>query len=233
MGLHGALVKTIDAGNHWTVINTGVTSSSFAFLSEYFFNADTGYIAGGFIGGDGSMWETLDGGTTLTAVPVLTNFYIYSVHFTNADTGFAVGEAGTIMKTLDGSTVWDTLVTGTLNDLRGSFFTGPGTAYAVGALGTILKTSNGGGYNMGLNNLSARSDIVLYPNPSSELLTIETSSGMTYGQLSVTNVSGREVLAKQLTQPRVRLDISKLPAGVYFVRIVSDGDISEGKFIKQ
>lgn len=234
VGLYGALVKTINSGKNWTVINTGIAGSSLAFLSQYFFNADTGFISGGFIAGEGAIWKTTDGGATLTSVPVLTNYYLYSVFFPNADTGFAAGEAGTVMKTLDGSTVWDTLVSGTKNDLHGMFFTDPNTAYLVGALGTILKTSNGGGYNIGVNNLSPRSNsLVIYPNPSSGIVIIGTSSNTTTGQLSILSIDGREILSQPVIPPKTQVDITTLPAGVYIVRVISDGSVMEGKIVRQ
>jgi len=234
VGLYGALVKTTNGGKNWTVINTGVTGLSLAFLSQYFFNADTGFISGGFIAGDGAIWKTTDGGATLTAVPVLTNYYLYSIFCPNADTGFASGEAGTVMKTLDGATVWDTLVSGTKNDLHGMFFTDPFTGYLVGALGTILKTSNGGGYNMGLNNLSSGSNsLVIYPNPSSGVVIIGTSSNPATGQLSILSIDGREILSQPITPPKTQVDITTLPPGLYIVRLISDGSVLERKLVKQ
>ena len=98
VGLYGTIVKTYDAGKVWTVLSTGIYSSSYAFLSDYFLNADTGYIGGGIIGGDGSIWKTTNGGATWTAEPGVSDSYFYSVFFTNADMGFAVGDAGTVRK---------------------------------------------------------------------------------------------------------------------------------------
>jgi photosystem II stability/assembly factor-like uncharacterized protein len=234
VGLYGSILKTVDAGTDWTVLTVGPYASSYVFLSDYFLNPDSGFVVGGFIGGSGGIWKTIDGGVTWSGESGQSDFYFYSVFCTNADTGFAIGEAGTVRKTYNGGALWDTLPNGTLNDLHSVFFTNKNTGYAVGALGTILKTSNGGGYPEGLNNLSPNSNtLIVYPNPSSDLVTIESSVILTHGHLSIMNLTGQEVLTKEVNQPKIRLDISNLPSGVYFVRLINNGTVEEGKFLKK
>jgi hypothetical protein len=234
VGLYGTILKTIDEGVTWTALSPGIYASDYVFLSDYFINADTGYIAGGFVAGYGNIWKTTDGGGTWTTEPAATNFYLYSIYFPNADTGFAVGEAGTLRKSFNGGTVWDTLPNATLNDLHAIFFTSAGTAYVVGELGTILRTSNGGGYPQGINDLSGTSKLlIIYPNPSSGIVTIETPSLSAQSQLTILNVEGQNILTQQVTQSRTLIDVSNLPNGVYIVRIVSDGITGEGKFVKK
>ena len=65
-----------------------------------------------------------------------------SVYFTNANTGYTVGDSGVILKTIDAGTSWSALSSGTTNYLGSICFTNLNTGYAVG--GTILKTSDGG-----------------------------------------------------------------------------------------
>ena len=69
---------------------------------------------------------------------------LYSVCFTDANTGYAVGDCGTIIKTNNGSANWTTLSSGTNNCLFSVYFTDANTGYAVGDYGTIIKTINGG-----------------------------------------------------------------------------------------
>jgi photosystem II stability/assembly factor-like uncharacterized protein len=69
---------------------------------------------------------------------------LYSVCFTDVDTGYAVGDSGTILKTADGGANWLIKNSGTLFNLRSVFFTSPSTGYSVGDSGTIKRTTNGG-----------------------------------------------------------------------------------------
>lgn len=67
-----------------------------------------------------------------------------SVYFTDANTGYAVGDSGIILKTIDSGSKWSALSSGTLNNLYSVFFPDMDTGYVVGDVGTILKTTNGG-----------------------------------------------------------------------------------------
>ena len=37
--------------------------------------------------------------------------------------------------------------------------------------------------------------------------------------ISITNISGKEIFFSNITQPDTKIDISKLPKGVYFARL--------------
>lgn len=77
-----------------------------------------------------------------------------SVHFTDANTGYAVGDScyavvnnvyccGIILKTTDGGTNWTTQ-NYYLNPLHSVFFLNQDTGFAVGNKGLFVKTTNGG-----------------------------------------------------------------------------------------
>ena len=87
---------------------------------------------------------------------------------------------------------------------------------------------------MGINDYMVPSKcIVLFPNPSSDFITIETSELPTPSQLSISNLNGEELFTRQITSPKTQLDISSLPSGVYFVRLTCEKKAATGKFIKQ
>src|SRR5450759_3285876 len=73
-----------------------------------------------------------------------TSAALYSAHFTDANTGWVVGDAGTILKTGNGGTTWTAQTSGTTKYLSSIHFTDANTGWAVGDAGTILKTGNGG-----------------------------------------------------------------------------------------
>ncbi len=64
---------------------------------------------------------------------------LYSVYFTDEDTGYVAGVGGTIIKTTDAGESWTILSSGTTNSLYSIYFTDANTGYAVGVGGTILK----------------------------------------------------------------------------------------------
>ena len=74
---------------------------------------------------------------------------LYSVHFPDVNTGYAVGNIGTIVKTTDGGTTWNSQSSGTSYFLYSVYFPDTNIGYAVGGdplgnFGNILKTTNGG-----------------------------------------------------------------------------------------
>ena len=76
------------------------------------------------------------------------------------------------------------------------------------------------------------SQISIYPDPATDKITIETSATQGQSQLSVMNLNGQEVITRQLTQSKTQLDISGLPGGVYFVRLINERTIVIRKFVK-
>jgi len=52
---------------------------------------------------------------------------LYSVYFTDSNTGWAVGDFGAILKTTDGGTSWTLQSSGTTNDLESVYFTDSNT----------------------------------------------------------------------------------------------------------
>lgn len=86
--------------------------------------------------------------------------------------------------------------------------------------GTVLNTNN---FNI--------SKVKLYPNPTSNVLNIESLGSIQ--TISVYNVLGQEVINKVLNSTSTALDVSSLNSGIYVVKTVVDGVTSSTKFIKQ
>jgi hypothetical protein len=80
-------------------------------------------------------------------------------------------------------------------------------------------------------NSFAVSNVKLYPNPTSNVLNIESLG--TIQTISVYNVLGQEVINKALNSASTSLDVSSLNSGIYVVKTVVDGVTSSTKFIKQ
>ncbi len=84
-----------------------------------------------------------------------------------------------------------------------------------------------------VDELNIKPRIFIYPNPATEIITVELSLTPTNSQLSIINLNGEEVLIRSLIKLKTQIDISNLPSGVYFVRLINDKTVEVGKFIKK
>jgi hypothetical protein len=73
----------------------------------------------------------------------------------------------------------------------------------------------------------------LYPNPARDKITIETSGMPKEITLEIVNIEGQQLITRQISQPKTQIDISTLPSGVYFVRVINNRTVQVGKFVKQ
>ncbi len=50
--------------------------------------------------------------------------------------------------------------------------------------------------------------------------------------LSVINLNGQELIYRHITEALTVIDISNLPSGVYFVRLIGDKSVAVSKIVK-
>lgn len=93
-----------------------------------------------------------------------------------------------------------------------------------------LYNSNVVGINDSKYNTS---NVIIFPNPSSENITIETSEMSSPGYISILNLTGQQLIGSLMTAPRTTLNISSLPSGVYVVSLTNDQTVQVRKFIKE
>jgi photosystem II stability/assembly factor-like uncharacterized protein len=217
------IYKTSDGGRTWNLQYDG--SYDTYLISVYFPEANTGYAVGS------TFLKTIDGGTTWTD---LSNTGGKSVYFNSADTGYVTGNVGNIIKTYDAGTTWTTQPSGISDDLFSVFFNNTDTGYAVGNNGVILKTINGGSPPVGINEKTQTTSLEIYPNPAKEKIIIEpTESGSNMnGTCSIYGTIGQELIRQQVQGSKVEINVSSLPTGIYFIRLVNNEKITSGKFVK-
>jgi photosystem II stability/assembly factor-like uncharacterized protein len=87
------------------------------------------------VNGTIAQWVPQNSGTTNN---------LNSVYFTDANTGYAVGDSGTIIKTADGGASWTEQISPTDSVLVSVCFPDANIGYVVGLGGNIIKTINGG-----------------------------------------------------------------------------------------
>jgi hypothetical protein len=85
----------------------------------------------------------------------------------------------------------------------------------------------------GISELNTSKTVFIFPNPATDNITIRTSQTPIPSQLSIMNVNGKVLLTRKITEPKTTIDVSTLPGGVYFVRLVGAGGVQVGKFVKE
>ncbi|MDD5570420.1 MAG: S41 family peptidase [Bacteroidales bacterium] len=80
---------------------------------------------------------------------------------------------------------------------------------------------------------SQKSDFNIYPNPSNDKITIELPQTSKQSTITINNVNGQEIFKQQTTNNKLFMDVSKLPGGIYFVKVVNENGVSVGKFVKE
>lgn len=82
----------------------------------------------------------------------------------------------------------------------------------------ITVPSNSSG-TTGIADIQTESGVTIYPNPSSDIITIETESHNLNSNYVILNSIGQEVLSGQLIENKNKIDIRHLSQGFYLIQI--------------
>ncbi|MCB0807387.1 MAG: T9SS type A sorting domain-containing protein [Bacteroidales bacterium] len=135
VGDHGTLVKTIDGGYTWRVIDSITTNN---LRGVFYFDSINGYVAGD----SGSIFRLY--GDTSFKESTSTFYQIRDIEFweTNAN-GITVGNKGEILKR-DTDNTWKKANSPTTKILNKVAYKNAQEVFAVGEEGTLLKSSDAG-----------------------------------------------------------------------------------------
>jgi len=88
-------------------------------------------------------------------------------------------------------------------------------------------------YPAGIDAINQGNGLIrVYPNPVKNIVSIETNEISNRGTLFITTISGKEILIQKIEGYKTEINISNLPAGIYFLRFISDCGVSTGKLVK-
>lgn len=90
---------------------------------------------------------------------------------------------------------------------------------------TVIQESESTGIN-----LTSNSEIIIVPNPVSDVLKVSGSGNSTY---SIIGIEGRKVLSGMLKSGLGIIEVNALPAGIYIINITSEKGVQTGKFVKE
>ena len=108
-----------------------------------------------------------------------------------------------------------------------------GTKWIGTGDGLAAYNENGIPFSIG-GNIIIENKVKIYPNPSSSHITIETPTTPHKNTfLTIYNLSGQQLIERQITEQQTMVDVSGLPTGVFFVRVVGDEGVMVGKVVKE
>jgi len=86
---------------------------------------------------------------------------------------------------------------------------------------------------VGLNEGNpSESQFSIFPIPSSTKITITAPITLSKFQISIFNLNGQEVIRQENTEPSSVIDISRLPQGLYFLKLTSNSAVKVFKIVK-
>ena len=142
---YGAILKTSDAGETWTRKYTG-TNKYFYIYSVFFTDLLNGYAVGNYSNPNYSsiIFKTTNGGETWTSQSSGSTGSLFSIYFTDSNTGYIGGYPGLMLKTTDKGETWINQNIGASNGTYSLYFPNANTGYGTGYNNSIMKTTDGG-----------------------------------------------------------------------------------------
>jgi len=107
-------------------------------------------------------------------------------------------------------------------------FSAPTNQYGYGIPDFSLALSNG----VGVNDYFS-SDVILYPNPTTELVNIILSSNDDKGTIRIYSILGKTILNQTVDKNAKSICLKTLSKGIYFYELNLNGISKTGKIIKQ
>jgi hypothetical protein len=187
--------------------------------------------------------------------PYVTGSYGTSTFIYGTDTLLNMGYSDIFLAKYDagGNVVWAKSVGGDTDEYSSSVALDPsGNIFIAGSycsrrliFGSDTLTRTGGGSiasrpflakansSMGVPEQRNSPLILVFPNPSKDKITIETSATPVNSQLSILNLNARELITQKISGRKTVINVSNLPNGIYFIRLTNNQSTTIGKFIKQ
>ena len=87
---------------------------------------------------------------------------------------------------------------------------------------------------VGISSINRVVPLTVYPNPTTGVCVIDADILLTgTAQAVVCNTLGMTVYTAVVSEPKHRIDLSEMPSGVYYIRLLSGEEVKVGKVIKE
>ncbi|MFK7787505.1 MAG: YCF48-related protein [Crocinitomicaceae bacterium] len=221
------MLRSIDNGATWDSLPAFFpsTNSNEVLTSVMFASADTVFAGYEYpnIPGTGFLMS-VDAGLTWTNVNIPSFVSPAARDFTKAGNSDIYGggitaswhDMGVIFETTDGINWSETFVLETINGMDNY---GSDVVFAVGDSGYVVTNVPLG--NIGVDEGQAFSSISIYPNPTTDIITIrnESNEPMVY---TLINAQGVVLMEHFEAIDGNTLDLSQMPSGMYFLKPASE-----------
>jgi hypothetical protein len=78
-----------------------------------------------------------------------------------------------------------------------------------------------------------RYEIAVYPNPTEGKVIVEIPDLNTKGTIKVMDVTGSLMFIRELNDKKMKMDLSSLPSGIYYLKIYKGDKLFIGKILKR
>jgi len=221
------IYKTVN-GNSWSLVKN--FGGSFIIGGMYFFDEDTGIIAG-TNGSKATIKRTTDGGESWEDVLEDNYSFVLECLDFDGDIGWAAGKYGSnngIFRTEDGGQNWELHFSG-LTGTPYSVFKQDTASYIAGTYGMIMKFTESPISQVKPNGIK---DSMIYPNPANKSINIDIQSIQGDKLYSITNNSGVLIDLGELAEKK-NINTEDWPKGLYVLSVwsVNKGSRITEKFI--
>jgi len=214
---NGNLVLTFDGGTTWNEIVIMCTNALFLNETNGWVLNTTGDIL--FTADVGQSWTLkYNGVDNLNDIAFINDLY-----------GWAVGDNGVILHTDDGGESWQNQSSPVNVDLLKVEFVNENHGWIAGMDGVLLHTVSGGLVSLDEISYMNRPDLLIYPNPASDRLTISVGN-YSMDEVRLYSISGQEIVKKKNNE---NLDLSGIPVGLYIIEVRVKNMIFRQKLVIQ
>lgn len=222
VGADERIAKSIDGGNTWNSIYSGMIQNYF--LSLNFKDADNGVVAGE----DGLLKTTHDGGNTWN--DFATGYHHFYALAYKGDEIMAGGTDTDIYFSADNGTTWDQILVGHgQNQLYQIAFFENGSGLISGSGGVMIKFND---IFLGKADAHFYGDTLTGSyDPKSQIFNVYATSEA-IEEMHIYNLAGQLVASFPGNSTSIAADVSTYPQGIYVVSITIANKKSSLKFIK-
>lgn len=83
-----------------------------------------------------------------------------------------------------------------------------------------------------VNNNVANENLILFPNPFKDILNIESISDLNNMTIEIFELSGKSIFKEIVSEKAIKLDLSNIPSGIYYIKTVFNNSSFLNKLIK-
>ena len=210
-GYNWSFLKTVDAGQTWTLDTIQPISGWSNIQTVYFTTAQKGFIGGWYLSAfagtnnGGLSWHSLDSSNSIN---------LNSIYFLNEMQGYAVGYDNQIYTSIDGGATWSydivnysyfSVVSGVANQ----------AIYVAGSNGVILKKT----IATKVSKLAFDIKVKVFPNPSCDYVDITIPLPHKNLMCTLFNAKGIMLQQTKVNNSSLRINLSSYTAANYFLQI--------------